>query len=936
MAVTIYFRLYYCQDNVNQRFDNFLSCKISNPQGKINLMNKFIFHKLLIAIILFNYLCSNTLAQNVIQQEIIDSLLKETNNTANNAEKARVFDKMSQIECVAKNYEKTIEYGNEALQNFAETENTTTRIVTLQRVADAYFQIQKHAFALKYYIRATNLAEKSGDSTTLASIYSEIGLIYFQIETYSKAIEYFDFALDVYKKQDNELQINKMTEMLALASTKNKEFYNALNYYSRILVYYKKSNSTILIIKTLRNIIEVAKQLEDYQLALEKNTEIYDTYQALDDYVGMAATLNNIGFNYVFLKQFDKAIETFNEVLRLDKKIKMSDDDRAKLFVNIGICYQNMGNSRNSLTSLNEAVLIREKQGNNQDLARIQNLIALVYYNKEDFYNADVTCLQSISTAQKSNDKDLLQLCYQTYSKILQEEKEYEKALIYYQLYLNIRDSLLVERRMKEQELTQKQLTFEKNEKELKLMLADEEMKELSLKQLRLESEKKEQEVKILIRDKELQESKFLQQQQALAITKQQHDAEIQQREIVQLQQERELQASRLKQKELEENQRKKTIELLEQQKQVQQLTIDKQNAGKRLFMSIGVLFSLIFILILLGFIMLKKRNKILNHQKLVIQVKNIDLEQKNEEINAQAENLQRANDEIQLFNAELRIKQEEILAQNEEITQQKDLIEAKNDSITASINYASRIQSAILPPIEIITNDVIESFVLFKPRDIVSGDFYWFREVQINTHTNYIVVAADCTGHGVPGALMSMLGVSFLNEITAHKEITQAGEILNELRERVKTQLRQTGQRNEPQDGMDIVLCVIDIEDKTLQFAGANNPLILIRNQEVILVKGDKMPIGIYLREKSSFTNHIVELQPNDTIYLCSDGYQDQFGGERADKFKLHRLKDLLLSIQNQPMHKQKEQLDQNLLDWQGTEYEQVDDILVVGLRFK
>jgi len=291
---------------------------------------------------------------------------------------------------------------------------------------------------------------------------------------------------------------------------------------------------------------------------------------------------------------------------------------------------------------------------------------------------------------------------------------------------------------------------------------------------------------------------------------------------------------------------------------------------------------------------------------------------------------------EIRMQKEEIEAQRDEIQLQKEQVEKSKDKIEKQQKSIMDSIHYASRIQEAVLPPDEFLQEILGEHFVLFKPRDIVSGDFYWATQRGNKT----VIVAADCTGHGVPGAFMSMLGISFLNEIVNKEEILQANIILNRLRQNVKRSLRQTGKENEAKDGMDIAICIIDLDEMELQFAGAYNPLYLLRNGEISRVKADRMPIGIYLREKDSFTNNIVEIKKGDYLYIFSDGYVDQFGGPTDDKIKSEKFKSLLLENHKKSPEEQKTQLVKFLDEWMaykdktGRTYKQVDDILVIGIE--
>ncbi|NOQ27718.1 MAG: SpoIIE family protein phosphatase [Bacteroidales bacterium] len=302
--------------------------------------------------------------------------------------------------------------------------------------------------------------------------------------------------------------------------------------------------------------------------------------------------------------------------------------------------------------------------------------------------------------------------------------------------------------------------------------------------------------------------------------------------------------------------------------------------------------------------------------------------------IKARIKNLEHAKEvleeEVKKRTAEIQQQKEEIETQRNYVTEQRDKIKLQNKNITSSIEYASRIQRAVLPSKEIFIKNLGEHFIFFKPRDIVSGDFYYLN-VKNN---NIIVAAADCTGHGVPGAFMSILGVSLLNQIVGQlPDSFNAGDILTLLRNEIKLALGQTGKDGEAKDGMDISLCVLNRENETINFAGAYNPLIIVRNKEIIKYKGDKMPIGIFIKEKESFTNHIIDIKSGDTLYIYSDGFQDQFGGEMKKKFLPKNLNNLLLEISHEPAQKQKEILDSTLESWKGEE-PQVDDIIVLGFK--
>jgi serine phosphatase RsbU (regulator of sigma subunit)/Flp pilus assembly protein TadD len=256
-------------------------------------------------------------------------------------------------------------------------------------------------------------------------------------------------------------------------------------------------------------------------------------------------------------------------------------------------------------------------------------------------------------------------------------------------------------------------------------------------------------------------------------------------------------------------------------------------------------------------------------------------------------------------------------------------LISDQKKEIMDSIQYAKRIQNAMLTPKEDISLILPEHFILFSPRDIVSGDFYWFTQNE----NRIVCVVADCTGHGVPGAFMSMLGIAFLNEINSKNPDITASELLDELRMNVILSLHQTGRMGENQDGMDITAIIIDNKTKNLQYAGANNPLFLFRNGTLNEYKPDKMPIGIHGNDMAKFTNHEIKMEKGDVVYAFSDGFADQFGGPSGKKFMIKKFKDKLLDLHLKPMNLQKQELEETLYDWMA-DTRQVDDILVMGIR--
>lgn len=285
------------------------------------------------------------------------------------------------------------------------------------------------------------------------------------------------------------------------------------------------------------------------------------------------------------------------------------------------------------------------------------------------------------------------------------------------------------------------------------------------------------------------------------------------------------------------------------------------------------------------------------------------------------------------LLEKHIRERTAEVVAKAKEISHQKDIIQEKNKELTDSIQYALRIQQSILPDDTQIRNGLPEYFIFFKPKDIVSGDFYWYSRQS----GSVLWAVVDCTGHGVPGGFMSMLGSGLLNQIVNEELKLRPDEILNHLRDRVIAALKQTGTYGESKDGMDISLCRYIPSEKKIQFAGAHNPLYIVRggpaNAELIELAGDKQPIGIHVGEKKEFTLREMDLQGGDMIYMSSDGYADQFGGEKGKKFKSVNLEKLFVKLANEPVQAQAEELVSTFEHWKKG-YEQLDDVCVFGVK--
>ena len=368
------------------------------------------------------------------------------------------------------------------------------------------------------------------------------------------------------------------------------------------------------------------------------------------------------------------------------------------------------------------------------------------------------------------------------------------------------------------------------------------------------------------------------------------------------------------------------------------------------------ILISAVYIASVFQFLLfsmgLARKMKLDEKEKKLAQDQVIEQLKENEKLNTKVtreleQKVQERTMEINEQKEEIEAQRDEIEAQRDLLQEQKDMVVAQKLKITDSIDYAERIQSAVLPQQDYMARVMPEYFILFKPKDVVSGDFYWIKKIG----DHLIIVVADCTGHGVPGGFMSMLGITLLNEQAGKSNFDQTGEILNQLRTKVKETLAQEGKNREQKDGMDIALAVFNTKKHELRFAGAYNPIYIIRDKtkeaektmfpyfsmessshQLFEVKGDKQPIAIHSME-TAFNTSTVQLKKGDTLYMFSDGFVDQKGGTKSKKFLSKNFKSLLLDIQSLSMEEQKNHLGASFDDWKKG-MEQIDDILVMGIR--
>ena len=625
-----------------------------------------------------------------------------------------------------------------------------------------------------------------------------------------------------------------------------------------------------------------------YKIALQNFDDAIKYYKETDNEKGISACYNNIGSINFEQGSYLIALEYYQKALKIRKELNYKSGI-ASCLNNIGETYRKQTDYTQALQYYKHSLEIYTELNIKYGISAVFLNIGNVYQELKYYDKAHLSFKKSLKLKQELDDKAGIATCYNNIGGTYFLQKKHVEAMEYLNKSLKINIEIDFQSLIAENFRSIARIYFEKKDYKKAIYYTNKSLaistklneKESSLKSYELLSE-------IYSEDQNYKEAYFYSKKHqnlkdnVFSTEKAKEITKIHM-EYLQLQ--------------------KDEIELLKQEKKEQeyQLKLNRERNLRYTFIG-GLLFlSILVILIFRSNNEKKKANKLLN--------------QKNTEINQQ----------------------------KEEIEAQRDLANAQKEEIIASITYAEKIQRAILPSKNLFEEILSEHFVLFTPKDIVSGDFYWIKKIK-----NFVIIAtADCTGHGVPGAFMSMLGSSFLSEIVTTRRLDSSGKILDSLRTKIKKTLHQT--EGGAQDGMDISLYIMDLETLELQYSGAYNSLYIVRNQsenknseinnenikykdKLIELKANRQPIARFIKE-TEFSTTIFQLKKDDQLYTFSDGYADQFGGEHESKFMSKRFKKLLVDINNKTMIDQKNILEKTFDNWKGN-LSQIDDVLVIGVK--
>lgn len=682
----------------------------------------------------------------------------------------------------------------------------------------------------------------------------------------------------------------------------------------------------------------LAQQNGDYKKALEHLFKCLKLEESIDDKPGISVALMNIGYIYNTLGDIDKAMNNWHKSLKIQEE--MGDKQgMAYSLNNMGSVYHHQGDIHKALDYLHRSLKIQEEINDRKGISNSLNNIAGIYGNQGDHKKALEYYQRSLKIREELKDQRALATGLNNVGYTYTKMGKSDKAMEYYQKSLEIREALndkkgianslsnIGSNYMKNGD-KQKALECFKRALLLQLEIKHKEGTATSfsrISELMLGIGKLDDALKYALQSmqisKELGFPEYI--NDAASILKEiykrkgnykealaMHELEIHMRDSLTNEETKKESVRKSFQYQYEKKAAADSVKNAEEQK-VKNALLTAQNA--QLKQERTTRFALFggIILIAAFSVFVFNRFQVTRRQKDIIAEQKDAVEKQKEIADARR-----------------------VLAE-----EQKEIIKEKQKEIIDSIHYASKIQQAILTTEDYIREHFKnEFFIFYKPKAIVSGDFYWATSVGKRQEANSIdrqlfyLAACDCTGHGVPGAFMSLLNISYLNENVISKGIRNPAEVLNAQRDQIIHSLNPSGSENS-KDGMDCVLCAFDMANMQLEFAAANNPLWLVRDKAIVEYKGDKMPVGKHDFDGKPFTKHSIELAKGDVIYIFTDGFADQFGGANGKKYMYKKLKETLLSVSSLPMNQQREHLDMSLRDWMGN-VEQVDDITVIGVR--
>jgi len=888
-----------------------------------------------------------------------DSLLNLL-QTSKQADSARILNELSKEFYHNKKYQKAIDYAEKALKTAITLSMTAEISDAYNNMAAGFSKRNEFSKAVEYFSKASFIAENENNYSDFAKYQRNIALTYKKNNNYDSAFKVLEMTYKKLQSTDDAKATAKVLVTFASLQTKQNDYAEAIHYYELAIDYWEKSGDTTSLAKSCGSLGVIHNIVGNHQEALINLFRSVKLYTTVDNKDGIASYLGSIGNVYTDLKDYDKAYEYYNKAKNMFDTIQRKGGIAAS-YGNMGIILNSQGKHENALESYFNALRIFKEIDSKIGIETALTNIGDTYEMLEDYDKALEYFLESLKIKEEIGAKE-----HQTYSlngiaSVYLKRNKLKLSIQYAKKSLELAEETNSLAQIKEASRILSEAFFNLNNykeaynyqgRVMKLkdsLYSIEKDKKIAKLQTKFEVEKKEKEI-------ELQKTEIARKD---AILKQKNTQRNALFAVVILllaltliifiaYKHRKNTSLKLKKQNDKIENQALTLEI--NNRELEKLSIVASKTNNAIIISsaegdiewVNDSFTKMFGYSLKEF--RKERGENIRDASNNCEIKdsiNKAIETKMPLFyTSKAET--KTGKKIWIQTTLTPITDDSgviknIVAIDTDITglkiaenmikEQNKQLELKNRNITDSIKYARRIQEAILPPEKIVKQCLEDSFILFKPKDIVSGDFYWIHNVL----QKVLFSVVDCTGHGVPGAFVSIVGHNGLNRIVKEMGITKPGLILDKLHEMVLDTF-SSQENNDVRDGMDIALCCFDTKTNMLEYAGAYNPLCLVREGHMQEIKADKQSVGSTLRN-TRFANNNIQIQKGDTVYIFTDGYSDQFGGEKGKKFMRKPFRDLLLSLQEFSMQEQKEVLNTTINEWQG-KLEQVDDILVMGVR--
>jgi tetratricopeptide (TPR) repeat protein len=746
------------------------------------------------------------------------------------------------------------------------TKADTARAEVMVQLAELYVKVDPDR-ALDLCKDALGISIRHANNRLVSRIYNCTGTVNRIKGDYEKAIQFHERALETDRKSADRMGIALSLNNLGNAYLGQGRLNEARQRYAESLAIRQDLGDQAPIAASLNNLGMVYRNMGDHDKALVYYQNALRIFQQQNDQLGTANALNNIGIVQRNQGNLDRAMESFQSALKVFEK-EYNKVGMAFTLNNIGNIYQQQGNQGQALSLYDQSLKLSEELGDRASAAGKYNNMGAVYHDKGDMSSALDMTQRALRIQRELGDQSGQANTLNNLGAYYREQGDADRAL---ESFL---EAERIQRRTGDNNYTVETLTSigelysKKGEGGKGLRYLEGAMEAAKEKR----SGQELQRVYTAMSEAYAQAGDF---ERSYRYQKLNANLKDSLERTVNVRQLAEMQAK------FETERKQREIDQLNRDREVKDLVMGRQRMVRNLMIVLAVLIMALAVVLFQRY-----RAK------------------------------QRAN--------------EELGRKNEEIEAQRSILKEKNEEITDSIEYAKRIQDAILPSLDEVTRVLPQSFIYFRPKAIVSGDFYWFNEVNGTA----FLAAVDCTGHGVPGAFMSMIGNDHLNQVVLVEGCKRPDEILNRLHAEVQHTLRQRHGLTETHVGMDIALCAIDLESGLLQFAAANRYLMLFRGEELTELKGDHLNVGGIMHEDvRNYTLHELQLNPGDCLYMFSDGVTDQFGGPDDRKFGYRRLREMLRDIRHLPMQDQRATVERGLLSWMG-QRDQIDDFVLIGVR--